>query len=129
MSEEEYRGRQNGSVVFGVSAPEGRAWNEAMCYALQYAVDGPVEIQQKINKRWKAVTTITSRRPASIDSAIEAVADAWASMDGHKEAFRACKTDPVRERSEGRYMGYMADAESLMGRVLDRGFKLVSAED
>lgn len=51
------------------------------------------------------------------DLLTEAVAEAWASIDGRLEAFRACKADPTREETEGRYGGYMADAEELIKRI------------
>lgn len=48
---------------------------------------------------------------------IERVARAWASMDGNAAAFDRCKEDAEREKVEGRYRGYMADAEELIRRA------------
>jgi hypothetical protein len=48
---------------------------------------------------------------------VEAFARAWASMDGRLSDFIACKQDPEREKVEGRYEGYMADAEELIRRA------------
>jgi len=47
---------------------------------------------------------------------VEQVARAWASMDGNADRFDACKADPSLDETEGRYIGYMADAEALMER-------------
>jgi hypothetical protein len=54
----------------------------------------------------------------------EALADAWASIDGHLDAFRKGKGKPWEEQPGGRYDGYMADAESMLERLLTRGFIL-----
>lgn len=57
-------------------------------------------------------------------AAIEAFADAWASIDGRLDAFREGKGKPWEEQRGGRYDGYMADAESMLERLLTRGFIL-----
>lgn len=56
--------------------------------------------------------------------AIEALADAWASIDGKVEDFRAGKGKDI-EAHGGHYAGYLADAEELMNRLLKRGFTIV----
>lgn len=56
--------------------------------------------------------------------AIEAIASAWASIDGKTERFYACKADPQLDRLEGRYSGYLADASSLLNRIERRGFTI-----
>ena len=60
---------------------------------------------------------------------VEAVAEAWASIDGKLEQFRAEKAmqpdDPMRVRS-GCYEGYMIEAEELLKRVRARGYVLES---
>ena len=53
---------------------------------------------------------------------IEALADAWASIDGHLDDFRKGKGKPWEDQPGGRYDGYMADAESMLERLLTRGF-------
>ena len=47
----------------------------------------------------------------------EAVARAWASIDGKLDKFDACRADPDREAKEGFYEGYVSDAESLLNRA------------
>lgn len=53
---------------------------------------------------------------------VEALADAWASMDGKLDEFRAGKGMNVREQPGGHYSGYITDAESLIKRLEARGF-------
>ena len=57
---------------------------------------------------------------------IEAIAESWASIDGHLDAFRACKADPEREGTEGRYGGYMAEAKQFYENLQRRGFYITS---
>lgn len=56
--------------------------------------------------------------------AIEAIASAWASIDGKLDRFNACKADPQLDGLEGRYSGYLADASSLLTRIERRGFTI-----
>lgn len=64
--------------------------------------------------------------PASkYDSATEAVADAWASIDGKRDKFWSCKSDPDEEAISGYYSGYMEDAAELIRRLEARGYVLV----
>lgn len=63
------------------------------------------------------------------DSAIEALADAWASADGKCARFRECKENPDLEATDGYYGGYMADAEDLMTRLQNRGFVILRETD
>lgn len=51
-----------------------------------------------------------------LDALVERTARAWASMDGKAEAFDACKADPAREETEGRYGGYLTEAKELLRR-------------
>lgn len=60
-------------------------------------------------------------------TAREALAEAWASMDGKLEKFRACKADPVLEDEMGHYEGYLADAQSMIERLKARGFDVLPA--
>lgn len=56
-------------------------------------------------------------------NAIEAVADAWASIDGKVDQFRAGKgAASFEDEPGGHYSGYMEEAAELMKRLLDRGF-------
>jgi hypothetical protein len=59
-------------------------------------------------------------------SAIEALAEAWASMDGKLETFRAEKLI-LPEYGTGTYVGYMAEAEEMQRRLLVRGYGVQSA--
>lgn len=58
--------------------------------------------------------------------AIEALAEAWASIDGKLEQFRAGKqaktlTEEV-EQHGGHYSGYTAEAEEMIRRLQARGY-------
>jgi len=59
---------------------------------------------------------------------IEALAEAWASIDGKLDDFRAGKTAPNIEDFGGRYAGYMAEAEEMIARLAKRGFWLAPTE-
>ena len=61
-------------------------------------------------------------------TAIEALAEAWASIDGRLAAFRACKADPAREDVEGRHAGYMAESAEMIRRLQARGYILLPAD-
>ncbi len=53
----------------------------------------------------------------------EALADAWASIDGKVEKFRAGKdVDTFEDEPGGYYSGYMEDAAELRKRLKKRGF-------
>lgn len=58
-------------------------------------------------------------------SEVEAVADAWASIDGKKEEFRAGRGMEIFEQPGGRYDGYMFEAGEMIGRLRRRGYGLV----
>ena len=62
-----------------------------------------------------------------IDSrAIDALAEAWASMDGKLEAYLADKALPPGQDSETEYyQGYQCDAEEFIRRLRKRGFDIV----
>jgi hypothetical protein len=60
--------------------------------------------------------------------AIEAVADAWASIDGKAELFRSGKTaNSFEDEPGGHYSGYMAEAAELISRLRKRGFDIIAA--
>lgn len=61
-------------------------------------------------------------------TAIEAVAEAWASIEGRLIRFRAGKTDRSPDRVDGTYQGYMVEAAELIARVERRGFVLVARD-
>ena len=63
---------------------------------------------------------------ADDSAAVEALAEAWASMDGKAEKFRACKADREAEMKMGHYRGYLADAEGMIERLEDRGYTIVA---
>lgn len=52
----------------------------------------------------------------------EALADAWASIDGKLEKFRAGKDKPDLDEPGGYYSGYMEDAKELRQRLKTRGY-------
>ena len=54
----------------------------------------------------------------------EALADAWASIDGKVEKFRKGKTAKSIMSYGGYYAGYMEDAEELISRLHARGFNV-----
>ncbi len=56
---------------------------------------------------------------------IEALAEAWASIDGRLERFRACKADKALDLKDGSYSGYMCEAEEMIERLETRGFTVV----
>ena len=58
-------------------------------------------------------------------NAIEAVAEAWASIDGKDDHFRRERDEKVRfmdPTCTGHYAGYLAEAEELICRIERRGF-------
>lgn len=61
--------------------------------------------------------------------ATEAVAEAWASIDGKLEKFRRGRTAKSISAYGGHYAGYLADAEELIERIKERGYVLAPATD
>jgi hypothetical protein len=54
---------------------------------------------------------------------IEALAEAWASIDGKLDKFRACKADPDLDMNkDGYFSGYMEEAEEMIRCLERRGF-------
>jgi hypothetical protein len=60
------------------------------------------------------------------DEAIEKLAEAWASIDGKLQEFRACKRSRKTEDKNGYYLGYFYDADELLKRWEKRGFTFKS---
>lgn len=58
-----------------------------------------------------------------IDSCVEAVADAWASIDGKLPEFRRDRAAP--DSASGVYDGYMSEASELIDRIGTRGWLLI----
>ena len=56
---------------------------------------------------------------------VEALADAWASIDGRLGKFRKGKTAKSITAYGGHYAGYMAEAEEMIERLKARGWRLV----
>ena len=56
---------------------------------------------------------------------VEALADAWASIDGTLEKFRAGKGLALQDQPGGYYDAYIADAEAMVERLEARGFTIV----
>lgn len=54
MSPVDWRGKQDGQVVFGVFGPADYADNEARHYAMMYVSEGPVVLERKEKGRWRA---------------------------------------------------------------------------
>lgn len=55
----------------------------------------------------------------------EAIADAWASIDGKVEEFRAGKgCASILDEPGGHYSGYMCDAKEMIKRLNARGFDI-----
>lgn len=60
------------------------------------------------------------------ESAIEALADAWASIDGKLDEFRAGKGATRYEDEPGmHYSGYIEDAKGMAKRLEARGYIIV----
>lgn len=60
---------------------------------------------------------------------IEALADAWASIDGKRADFIRCKIDRDWEDEHGTYGGYLAEAKEITKRLAVRGYKIVPIEE
>lgn len=60
-----------------------------------------------------------------MDDPVEAVAEAWASIDGNLDQFRLCRDREDLEETLGSHGGYREDAKALIERTLSRGWKLV----
>ena len=58
-------------------------------------------------------------------NSIEALAEAWASINGRLDEFRAGK---YAEDIDGHYEGHMADAAELVKRLEKRGFVIVAVK-
>lgn len=55
---EEWRGLQDGEVVFGVSGPKDTVMGEVVRYARTYAPDGEVTLQLKQGRKWVSALTM-----------------------------------------------------------------------
>ena len=64
------------------------------------------------------------RRISTMSEAIEALAEAWASLDGKLDEFLAGRGG---EDTEGDYHGYLSDAAELAKRLEHRGYLIVRA--
>jgi len=62
--------------------------------------------------------------PDDEQAVIEALAEAWASIDGRAVKFRQGKTDQAVEDEFGHYQGYMAEAAELIRRLEKRGYTI-----
>ena len=60
----------------------------------------------------------------TMSEAIEALAEAWASLDGKLDEFLAGRRG---EDTEGDYHGYLSDAAELAKRLEHRGYVIVRA--
>jgi hypothetical protein len=81
--------------------------------------------------RWSRVKPLQNisrgigyRRISTMSEAIEALAEAWASLDGKLDEFLAGRGG---EDTEGDYHGYLSDAAELAKRLEHRGYLIVHA--
>lgn len=51
------------------------------------------------------------------NTTVEDIARAWASVDGKRDEFDACKIDKTKENEHGYYQGYLCDAEEMLTRA------------
>lgn len=60
-------------------------------------------------------------------TAIDAVAEAWASIDGNlqKYEYEKANEDAIETSLWGHYEGYQAEAVEMIHRIEARGYKLV----
>lgn len=66
-----------------------------------------------------------AERPSvSSHAAVEALAEAWASVDGFLDGFLRSKADPACDDREGYYLGYIAEALELERRLHASGYTL-----
>lgn len=56
------------------------------------------------------------------DNVQQRLARAYAVMEGRGDDFDACRKDPFREETEGRYEGYMSEAGTMLE---DAGLKSI----
>lgn len=59
------------------------------------------------------------------ERAVDALAEAWASIDGHLEVYHREKAGDIEPGSppyQGRYDGYQAEALEMINRLRERGF-------
>jgi hypothetical protein len=66
----------------------------------------------------------SGRLELAMSKAIEALAEAWASLDGKLDEFLAGRGG---EDTEGDYHGYLSDAAELAERLEQRGYVIVRA--
>lgn len=59
---------------------------------------------------------------------IEALAEAWASIDGKRADFIRGKVDRDWDDAHGSYEGYMAEAKEMTKRLAVRGYEIVPIE-
>lgn len=57
----------------------------------------------------------------------EALAEAWASIDGKLDLFLANKADRSLDRTDGSYPGYIEEAQEMIRRLESRGYTVVPA--
>lgn len=55
----------------------------------------------------------------SKNPSIEAIARAWASIDGKLDRFDKCKANISFDDTDGTYSGYISDTEELMRRAYE----------
>ncbi|MEP3668988.1 MAG: hypothetical protein ABJN42_19870 [Roseibium sp.] len=100
-----------------------RDWPEGLymgnCRSCQCRFQGPKRARHCHPCHLEQATAAEAERaaaqtPLTMSMVQERVARAWAEIDGRADRFDACKSDPEIEDIEGRYEGYMAEAEALL---------------
>jgi hypothetical protein len=56
----------------------------------------------------------------------EAVAEAWASVNGRAEIFAECRADAALDEERGYYSGYVAEARELIRAIEARGYTVTA---
>jgi hypothetical protein len=75
---------------------------------------------------WQPISTADGKL-----TAVEALAQSWASIDGKLEPFLFERDNNISvfdPRCTGHYEGYMAEAETMIVRLKTRGYEIVAIE-
>lgn len=70
------------------------------------------------------MTELGERVRLTAAGAVEALAEAWASIDGKSERFHDGERDSSLDRTDGTYPGYMHEAAEMIVRLERRGFTI-----
>lgn len=119
------KGREaTGLEKYGVTVDVAQLDQDAWLQHLHEEIlDAAVYLQRLKDERGKVA------EPFVIESDIEALADAWASVDGKIHLFRAGKGMDIQLQPGAHYEGYMDDAASMIRRLATRGYMIVPRPD